>query len=141
LKAMQGMPKLFGKSDRACDARMSAPLCEAFTIGPGTTNGIKNLTVVTYQTAETAQRVAYQFEADFIRASEAISAVVWSFVDIQGTGSKCFNMQPQSVYDFLRPRLDWPICSQSPSSRGLRRCGSALTTLRGKYEEFREGAA
>ena len=30
---------------------------------------------------------------DFIGVSEAISALVWSIVDIHGTGSKCFKMQ------------------------------------------------
>jgi hypothetical protein len=45
-----------------------APICEAFTIGPGTTNGIKNLTVATNQSAETAQRVAYQFDGRFYRS-------------------------------------------------------------------------
>lgn len=44
-----------------------APICEVFTIGPGTTNGIKNLTVATNQGAETAQRVAYHFDGRFYR--------------------------------------------------------------------------
>ena len=44
-----------------------APICEAFTFGPGTTNGIKNLTVVANQSAETAQQVTYQFDGQFYR--------------------------------------------------------------------------
>lgn len=45
-----------------------APICEAFTFEPGTTNGIKNLTVTTNQSAETAQRVTYQFDGQFYRS-------------------------------------------------------------------------
>jgi hypothetical protein len=45
-----------------------APICETFTFGPGTTNGIKNLTVVANQSAETAQRVTYQFDGQFYRS-------------------------------------------------------------------------
>jgi hypothetical protein len=45
-----------------------APICEAFTIGPGTTNGIKNLTVTANQSAEIAQRIAYQFDGKFYRS-------------------------------------------------------------------------
>jgi hypothetical protein len=45
-----------------------APICEAFTFGPGTTNGIKNLTVAANQSAETAQRVTYQFDGKFYRS-------------------------------------------------------------------------
>ena len=45
-----------------------APICEAFTIGPGTTNGIKNLMVAANQSAETVQRVSYQFDGQFYRS-------------------------------------------------------------------------
>ncbi len=45
-----------------------APICEAFTIGPGTTNGIKNLMVEANQSAESAQRVTYQFDGQFYRS-------------------------------------------------------------------------
>ena len=44
------------------------PICDAFTFGPGTLNGIKNLTVATNQSAETAQRVTYQFDGQFYRS-------------------------------------------------------------------------
>jgi hypothetical protein len=44
-----------------------APICESFTFGPGTTNGIKNLTVAANQSAETAQRITYQFDGQFYR--------------------------------------------------------------------------
>jgi len=42
-----------------------APICEAFTFGPGTSHGIKNLTVAANQSAETTHRVAYQFDGQF----------------------------------------------------------------------------
>jgi hypothetical protein len=45
-----------------------APICEAFTFEPGITNGIKNLTVAANQSAETAQRVTYQFDGKFYRS-------------------------------------------------------------------------
>lgn len=44
-----------------------APICEVFTVGPGTTNGIKNLMVAANQSAETAQRVTYRFDGQFYR--------------------------------------------------------------------------
>jgi len=43
-----------------------APIGEAFTFGPGITNGIKNLTVAANQNAETAQRLTYQSTVNFI---------------------------------------------------------------------------
>lgn len=45
-----------------------APICETFTIGPDTTNGIKNLRVAANQSAEKAQRVTYQFDGQFYRS-------------------------------------------------------------------------
>jgi hypothetical protein len=45
-----------------------ARICEAFTIGPGTYKRHKELKGATNQSAETAQRVAYQFEGRFHRS-------------------------------------------------------------------------
>jgi len=45
-----------------------APICETFTFGPGTTNGIKNLTVAANQGAETAQWLTYQLDGHFYRS-------------------------------------------------------------------------
>jgi hypothetical protein len=75
---------------------------------------------------------------DFIGVSEAISALVWSIVDIHSAGSKCFELQLRSLYDFLRPLLNWPICSQSPTSQGPHLCGGQLER---QYEKYRESAA
>jgi hypothetical protein len=45
-----------------------APICEAFTFGPGTRNGVKNLTVTDNQSAETTHQVTYQFDGQFYRS-------------------------------------------------------------------------
>lgn len=47
-----------------------APIGEAFTFGPGITNGIKNLTVAANQNAETAQRLTYQSTVNFISVNK-----------------------------------------------------------------------
>lgn len=43
------------------------PICEAFTLGPGTTNGIKDLSVVSNQSADAAHTVVYRFDGHVYR--------------------------------------------------------------------------
>lgn len=41
------------------------PICETFTFGPGTTKGIKNLTVESNQSTDATHRVVYRFDGQF----------------------------------------------------------------------------
>jgi hypothetical protein len=44
------------------------PICEAFTFGPRNTNGIKDLSVTSNQSAGAAHRVTYRFDGQFYRS-------------------------------------------------------------------------
>jgi hypothetical protein len=44
-----------------------APICEAFTFGPGNTNGMKDLNIVANVGAEAAKTVRYKFDGHFYR--------------------------------------------------------------------------
>jgi hypothetical protein len=45
-----------------------APLAESFQLGPATTNGIRDFTIVTNSSAKTSQRVTYKFDGRLYRA-------------------------------------------------------------------------
>ena len=62
-----------------------ARICEAFTIRPGTTNGIKNLRARPIKAPRPHKGSHTNLRADFIGVSEVISALVWRIVDIHGT--------------------------------------------------------
>lgn len=46
-----------------------APLAESFQLGPGISNGVKNLTIVANTSAEAGKRVTYKFDGKLHRAN------------------------------------------------------------------------